>query len=218
MAPGQPGASLMRWLAVLLGCLLWSLPARAADGLAPPQQVLQAASDALLTALAAKRGAQGADPTRVQALVREYVLPHVDFERFSGLAVGRAWRRATAEQRARFVAEFERLLVRTYATGLVAFETWEIRYPPQRIAADADDVLVRTEVLRRGAQPVPVDYRMHCDEGRWRVYDVVVEGVSFASTYRTSFEQEVRQAGIDGLIDRLSELNDLRSGASSPPS
>ena len=48
-------------------------------------------------------------------------------------------------------------------------------------------------------------------DGRWRVYDVVIEGVSFASTYRTSFEQEIRQVGIDGLIERLDELNDLRA-------
>ncbi len=211
MAARELVAPLTRWLAVLLVGLVVTAGARAADGLAPPQRILQETADTLLAALNAERAAFRAEPARLQSLVRRHLVPQVDFARLSAIAVGRAWRAATESQRARFVAEFERLLVRTYATSLLEFETWEIRFPPQRVDDEADDVLVRTEVLRPGAPPVPVDYRMHRPDGRWRVYDVVIEGVSFASTYRTSFEQEIRQVGIDGLIERLSELNDLRA-------
>ena len=208
MATRELAPSLRGWLAVLL---LAFVAAPAANELAPPQRILQETADTLLAALNAERAAFRADPARLHALVRRHLVPQVDFARLSAIAVGRAWRTATPAQRTRFVAEFERLLVRTYATGLLEFETWEIRFPPQRVADDADDVLVRTEVLRPGAPPVPVDYRMYREDGRWRVYDVVIEGVSFASTYRTSFEQEIRQLGIDGLIERLSELNNLRA-------
>ncbi len=206
---------LRRWFAALLVGLVavGAVQATVADELAPPQRVLQEAADTLLAALNAERAAFRAEPARLQALVRRHLVPQVDFARLSAIAVGRAWRTATPAQRARFVAEFEQLLVRTYATGLLEFETWEIRFPPQRIADGADDVLVRTEVLRPGAPPAAVDYRMHREGGGWRVYDVVIEGVSFASTYRTSFEEEIRQAGIDGLIARLNELNNLRAPA-----
>lgn len=179
----------------------------ATDGLSAPQRLLKETADFLLATVAAQSADLRADPARLQALVRQHLLPHVDFARLSGLAVGRAWRDATPEQRLRFITEFENLLVRTYATGLLGLAGLEIRYPPQRIPPEADDVLVRTEILRPGAPPVPVDYRMRRDGGRWRVYDLVIEGISFASTYRASFEQEVRQAGLDGLIDRLRELN-----------
>ena len=203
---------------LVVAALLWSWAvAWAADELAPPQRLLKETADALLAAVSVERSALRAEPARLQALVRERLVPHVDFARLSALAVGRAWRAATPAQRARFITEFERLLVRTYATGLLELEALEIRYPPQRIAPDAEDALVRTEVLRPGAPPAPVDYRMYREGGRWRVYDVVIEGISFASTYRTSFEQEIRQAGLDGLIDRLGELNSLRSGAPAPP-
>jgi len=203
-------------LAALFGGLLWTAAGWAADDQSPPQRLLQTTSDRLLAAVNAERAALRADPARLQALVREHLVPHVDFPSLSAIAVGRAWRSATPVQRARFATEFERLLVRTYATGLLEFETWEIRHVPQRISDGADDVIVRTEVLRPRAPPVPVDYRMHRVDGRWRVYDVVVEGVSFASTYRTSFEQEIRQVGLDGLIERLGELNSPRAVSAAP--
>jgi phospholipid transport system substrate-binding protein len=204
---------------LVAAALLWSWCALAwaAEELAAPQRLIRETADALLAVVSAERAALRAAPARLQQVVRRHLLPRVDFARLSALAVGRAWRTATPDQRTRFIAEFERLLVRTYATGLLELETLEIRYPPQRVAPDADDVLVRTEVLRPGALPVPVDYRLYREGGRWRVYDVVIEGISFASTYRTSFEQEVRQAGLDGLIDRLGELNARRAGAPPPP-
>ena len=195
----------------------WCAVAWAADALAAPQRLIRETADSLLAVVSAERAALRADPARLQSLVRRHLLPNVDFTRLSALAVGRAWRTATPDQRERFVAEFERLLVRTYATGLLELETLEIRYPPQRVAPDAEDVVVRTEVVRPGALPVPVDYRMYRAGGRWRVYDVIIEGISFASTYRTSFEQEIRQAGIDGLIERLGELNGLRAATTAPP-
>jgi phospholipid transport system substrate-binding protein len=204
---------------LVVAALLWSwcVFAWAAEEPAAPQRLIKETADSLLAAVSTERGALRADPARLQALVRGYLLPHVDFARLSALAVGRSWRAATPDQRTRFIAEFQRLLVRTYATGLLELEALEIRYPPQRVAPEADDVIVRTEVLRPGALPVPVDYRLYREGGRWRVYDVLIEGISFASTYRTSFEQEVRQAGLDGLIDRLGELNDVRSGPIAPP-
>jgi phospholipid transport system substrate-binding protein len=207
--------ALIRGAALVL-LLHWCVGAWAADDLAPPQRLVQETADSLRGLVQAQRSVLAADPGRLQDLVREHLMPHVDLARLSALAIGRAWRTATAEQRARFVAEFERLLIRTYATGLLTAEDWKIRHPPQRIPPEADDLVVRTEVLRSGSRPVPVDYRMHRAGGRWRVYDVVIEGVSFASTYRTSFEQEVRQGGLDGLIDRLGALNGRGVGATLP--
>lgn len=206
----------MRRILALVVLWLGCTAVAASDDLAPAQRVLQETAERLLAVVRAERDALLAEPARLQRLVREHLVPHVDLARLSALAVGRAWRTATPAQRERFVAEFERLLVGTYATGLLEFETWEIRYPPQRFAPDADDLLVRTEIIRPKAPPVPVDYRMYREGGRWRVYDVVIEGISFASTYRTSFEQEVRHGGLDGLIARLAELND-RGARPAPP-
>jgi phospholipid transport system substrate-binding protein len=197
-----------------LALWLWLLAAAAAaDELTPPQRLLKEVSDAVLAELTANRAAFEAEPASLYALVRRQLVPHVDFARLSALALGRSWRGASEAQRGRFAAEFQQLLVRTYATGLLELRTWEIRYPAQRLAPDAVDVTVQAELLRPGAPPVPMSYRLFRDGERWRVYDVTIEGVSLASTYRTSFEEEVRQHGLDRLIDRLAEMNALRPGA-----
>ena len=209
MARRVPAWPLLLLCALLLGA---AAPARA-DELAPPQRLLKDVSDALLAELTTDRAALKADPARVYALVRRHLVPQVDFARLSALALGRNWRTATDAQRARFAAEFQQLLVRTYATGLLEFDTWDIRYPAQRLAPEADDVVVQAELLRPGAPPVPMSYRLYRESGRWRVYDVAIEGISLASTYRSSFEDEVRQHGLDGLIDRLAEMNASRPGA-----
>lgn len=204
----------VRWRSLLAFFLLaFAAPSAGADALTPPQRLLKEVSDAVLAELTADRAALEAEPARLYALVRRHLVPHVDFARLSALALGRSWRTATEAQRARFAAEFQQLLVRTYSTGLLELRTWDIRYPAQRLAPDAVDVTVQAELLRPGAPPVPMSYRLYREGERWRVYDVTIEGVSLASTYRTSFEDEVRQHGLDRLIDRLAEMNALRPGA-----
>lgn len=203
-----------RWRSLLaLVLLAFAAASTGSDALTPPQRLLKEVSDAVLAELTANRAALEAEPARLYALVRRHLVPHVDFARLSALALGRSWRTATEAQRVRFAAEFQQLLVRTYSTGLLEFRTWDIRYPAQRLAPDALDVTVQAELLRPGAPPVPMSYRLYREGERWRVYDVTIEGVSLASTYRTSFEDEVRQHGLDRLIDRLAEMNALRPGA-----
>lgn len=208
-------AALAAGLRSLLALFLLALAASSAgaDVLTPPQRLLKEVSDAVLAELTANRAALEAEPARLYALVRRHLVPHVDFARLSALALGRSWRTATEAQRTRFAAEFQQLLVRTYSTGLLELRTWDIRYPAQRLAPDAVDVTVQAELVRPGAPPVPMSYRLYREGERWRVYDVTIEGVSLASTYRTSFEDEVRQNGLDRLIDRLAEMNALRPGA-----
>ncbi len=189
---------------------------RAAEPVDEPVRVVQSTADTVLGTLRQQRVTLQSEPAKVYRLVDELLVPHVDFGRLSSLVLGRHWRTASTDQRERFSREFKRLLVRTYATGLLELDTWEIRYPTQRVAAGADDVVVRSELIRAGAQPVPVDYRMYRADGRWRVYDVSIDGVSFASTYRSSFDAEVRQGGIDGLITRLGELNEQRAAQARP--
>ena len=201
---------------ILVSLLTFSGALRAAEPVDEPVRVVQSTADTVLGTLRQQRVTLQAEPAKVYRLVDELLVPHVDFARLSSLVLGRHWRTASPDQRERFSSEFKRLLVRTYATGLLELDTWEIRYPPQRVAADADDVVVHSELMRSGAQPVPVDYRMYRANGRWRVYDVSIDGVSFASTYRNSFDAEVRQVGIDGLINRLGELNAQRTGGSRP--
>ncbi|WP_052761231.1 MlaC/ttg2D family ABC transporter substrate-binding protein [Sedimenticola thiotaurini] len=196
---------------IIFVLLLVCLPFTAvAEELAGPQQVIQRISDELQVVLMENQARMQEDPAFVYQLANDVLLPHVDFHRVSSLVLGKYWRRATAEQKKAFSREFQRLLVRTYATAFREFQGWEISYAPLRMSEGDSDVSVHTQVKRAGAAPVEVVYRMHIRDGDWKAYDVKIEGISLVTNYRSSFAKEVRRKGMQGLIQRITELNDSR--------
>ncbi|MES9882873.1 MAG: ABC transporter substrate-binding protein [Sedimenticola sp.] len=209
MKISHPRQSLSRPFWIILALLLTPLGA-SAEKLAAPQQVIQDISDSLQSVLNGNGDRLKSDPAYVYRLANEVLVPHVDFSRVSSLVLGKHWRRATASEREAFAREFRRLLVRTYATAFHEFDMWEIRYQPLRMKAGADDVSVQTKVIRPGAVPVKVVYRMHLKEGRWMAYDVKIEGISLVTNYRSGFARDLRKGGMSHLIQRIGDLNNRR--------
>jgi phospholipid transport system substrate-binding protein len=125
----------------------------------------------------------------------------------TALAMGRNWRNATPEQQKRLTDEFRTLLVRTYSGALNQYRDQTLEYKPLRAAPDATDVIVRTEVVRRGQPPVQIDYGMEKKGGSWKAYDVIVGGVSLVTNYRDEFNAQVKAGDIDGLIKTLADKN-----------
>ncbi len=200
---------------LLLGLLLVSSAAFAAPAvsLEGPQEVVQRVSDSLMQVLREDRGRLESDPDYVHRLVDELFLPNVDFDRVAGLVLGPFWRDANAGQREGFRREFKEMLIHTYASALNRLSEWEIRYPPLHFEAGQQELSVPTQIVRRGAPPVEVSYRMAFDGSRWRAYDVSVEGVSLLTNYRSIFVRVARQKGLDGLIQDLAQRNATRGVA-----
>jgi phospholipid transport system substrate-binding protein len=188
------------------------LPSVASQHLDEPQQIVQDISVRLKEILRNDRQRLKDDPEYVQSLAREILLPYVDFDKVSSLVLGKTWRRATDEQREQFSYQFQRLLVRTYSTAFHEMnDDWDIRFLPLRKNDTGDKVVVRIQVLRAsGGQPLDVLYRMHLQDSHWKAYDVQIEGISLVTSYRSTFAKEVRNGGIKGLIERITELNDSR--------
>jgi phospholipid transport system substrate-binding protein len=149
---------------------------------------------------------QAGNRAKINALVDNKVLPYFDFTRMTQLALGKNWRNATPAQREALVSEFRALLVRTYALSLSQYRGEKIAVEPLLLAPDADSVTVKTRIQQAGA-PVAIDYSMRKTDQGWKVYDVVVEGVSLVTNYRNTFNDQIQQHGIDGLVKVLSERN-----------
>jgi phospholipid transport system substrate-binding protein len=186
----------------------------AAEPLSEPQQVVQRVSEGLGQVLRKDRHLLENDPAYVHKLVDELFLPNVDFQRVCALALGPFWKRATPAQRNAFGDVFKALLINTYATAVNELSEWEIRYIPELYQPGDEDVVVRTQVLYPGGEPIDVDYRMHQKGSRWLAYDVKVAGVSLLSNYRSTFMRLARRKGIDGLIEDLAARNATRGGGS----
>jgi phospholipid transport system substrate-binding protein len=204
-APGRRAT-----LAALLCGLAASGPwprALAAGAAAAPDALVRQISTEVIDTVKADREIQAGNIERIMALVDAKVMPHVNFQRMTAIAVGRPWRSATPEQRARLQAEFKTLLVRTYSGALTQVRDQTVQLRPTRARAEDEEVVVRTEVRGRG-DPIQLDYRLEKTPAGWKIYDVNVLGVWLADTsFKSQFAPVITNSGIDGLITNLAELN-----------
>jgi phospholipid transport system substrate-binding protein len=191
------------WLVV--ASLLLPLGARAEDN--PPDTLVKNVTNDVLTIVRQDKEIQSGNAQRAIALVDEKVAPHFNFAHMTQLAVGRDWRQASPQQQATLTQEFKALLVRTYSNALTSYRNQTIVFRPTRMLSGDSEVVVRSEVRQPGVQPVSIDYSLEKIGGDWKVYDVVVGGVSLVTNYRESFGAEVRGGGIDGLIRSLQAKN-----------
>lgn len=202
----------LAWL-LLCGLLLALQPARAEQNQPDPRSVLITSSRHVIEQLNARQAEIRANPEVVNRLVEEYLLPHVDFVAASRWVLGKHWRRASREQKLEFIRQFRNLLLRFYSSGLAEYmkshqiDPAMFEFLPLRAQPDAKRVTVSMKVHTPGGKIVPVKYRMHLTRNGWKIYDISVEGVSLATTYRTSFSGIIRQHGLDGLIADLTEKN-----------
>jgi phospholipid transport system substrate-binding protein len=147
------------------------------------------------------------DRRKVIALIEAKVLPHFNFASMTATALGRNWDKASPEQKARLTDEFKTLLVRTYASSIAAYKDQKFDFRPLRAKPTDTDVTVNVRVLQSGAQPITLDYDMEKRPGGWKVWDVRVGGISLVVNYRTEFDNQVREAGVEGLIKTLQTKN-----------
>lgn len=211
MLRASRGRGLRPWLLAAVLCAAAPLAAADPGGAQAAQRVVQQATERFFAAVE-QEGEQARDPERAHALVEQYLSPHVDTELVARLILGRHWRTASEQQRARFIDAFKWMLLRTYSVAVEDFSGVDIRYLPARGEPRADEAEVRTEIRNRGGPPVGVNYRMHERDGAWLVFDLTIEGVSMVATYRGSFASEINRHGLDGLIERLGERRRAGSG------
>ncbi|MEF8703932.1 MAG: ABC transporter substrate-binding protein [Candidatus Accumulibacter sp. UW26] len=190
---------------LLFGLLLIVAPA-AAQELSPDALVRKVTED-VLSVVRQDKDIKSGDTRKAIALVDARVLPYFNFQRMTALAVGRDWNKATPEQKKRLAEEFKTLLVRTYSNALTSYRDQTVVYKPSRLQPGDTSVVVRTEVVQPGSRPIQLDYTLEKQDESWKVYDVVVAGVSLVTNYRDTFRQEVSNHGIDGLITMLADRN-----------
>jgi phospholipid transport system substrate-binding protein len=172
-----------------------------------PEELVRKVTQEVLDAIRSDKELAAGDKQKALRLAEEKILPLVDFEEAARLAVGRSWAQASPEQRKALVGEFRAMLVRTYSNAIGAYGGQTMKVLPVRMKPGDTDVTVRNQFIRPGGRPVLVDYSMRKTGEGWKIYDIVVEGVSLVLTYRSEFDAVVKQDGIDGLIKRLAQKN-----------
>ena len=172
-----------------------------------PDALVKKNTTEILAAIKADKDLAAGNQKKIEKLAEEKILPLFNFMRMTQLAVGRNWKDASDAQKKSLVEEFRTLLVRTYSTSLTQFRNQTIDVKPTKMVATDTEVVVKTQIVQPGGQPIPIDYSMEKSGDSWKVYDVLIDGVSLVTNYRSSFNTEIQKSGIDGLIKSLSDRN-----------
>ncbi len=194
-------ASLMG--AVLALTLPAAVLAQGAIDNSAPQKLVETSARLLLADLDKNRAAYRKDITGLYNVIDTQFLPHVDVQFAAQQVLGKHWRTATPEQRKRFVDAFYRSMLTTYGNALLEFTADDLRIKPFRGDANADRASVDTDIKRSNGAAVAVSYSLRKTPQGWKVWDVVIEGISYVKSFREDFGLEIDQKGLDALLARL---------------
>ncbi len=172
-----------------------------------PNEIVKTTIDSLFEAIKKERAANDGKELpseRVKELVEEMVIPSVDFVVMSRWVVGKYWRKMSKEQKKEFTLLFRDLLIKTYAGSLPEFVDYKINYFPYKHDIKSKKVSIRMEIERTEGPKVPIAFKLRKNKKKeWKVYDILVDGISLIANYRTTFSSIAKKKGVSGLIDKL---------------
>jgi len=205
---GLAGVPALLLLALAVPCLAMAaadVPAPAGSGVidTDPGLLIESAAQAMLRDLDAHRAEYRKDPTKVNALVDQILLPHFDTEYSARLVLGRHWASASPEQRQRFVNSFYHSMLNSYGAALLDFTDDRLKVLPYKGDPAATSATVRTQVRKSDGGVVAVNYSLHRTDKGWKAWDVIIEGISYVKSFRDDFGAEIDQHGVESLIARL---------------
>jgi phospholipid transport system substrate-binding protein len=200
------------WLCIAAG--LMAAPAWAGD----PQQIMTDLSTNLFAALGREPPAARQNANKVRPLLDHLLAPHFDAECAARLVLGMHWRTASPDQRQQFAAALYQRLLRTYASAVTDWTPDRFKLLPVVADPAALRVTVHTLITNSRSEVVPVDFRMHETEDDWKIFDVVVDGVSYVRNYHDDTDAEVAQKGLDATIARLQRIDSGTVERASPSS
>jgi phospholipid transport system substrate-binding protein len=177
--------------------------AAGAAGTEQPSQIIQSVAQRFLQDLDAHRAAYQKDPKLLRAAVDRDVLPYFDVQFAARLVLARYWRTATPQQRQRFISAFENSMFANYGSALLGFQSNRLKVDPTRVAPGEKDAMVRTMIRRDDGSTVQVNFMLRDAGQGWKVWDVIVEGVSYIKSFRDDFGSQIEQQGLDAVIQRL---------------
>lgn len=198
----------MKKLIGLLFAIVLTIPAWASASLTPEAQT-KIFTDKVINIIRNDHDLQtnGNVATATDLIDRTVLQPHFNFDHMTSLAMGKEWRKASPEQKNILIREFKALMVTTYSSALTIYKNPTVRFKKSRYRKTDTEVQIRTQVIQAGHNPVDIDYVLEKQGSEWKVFDVVVAGVSLVTNYRDFFTQEVRSGGIDGAIKSLQTKN-----------
>ncbi len=178
-----------------------------------PNDVVQAAADALELALEGRKDELAKDPDALYAMVDDILLPIFDRRYAAQLVLGKHWRNASEDERGDFIDAFYGSLLRKYSDGVLQFNQSSLEILPFRGDDTKPRATVKTIVRLDNGTKVPVNYGVVKRESGWMMFDVTIEGISYVRNFRTELNAEIQTKGLRAVINRLNGTQSTASAS-----
>jgi phospholipid transport system substrate-binding protein len=190
---------------LLMGSVLLFAVSAASAAPTDARATVQATTDQLLAVIKEGKTYADADPERFYKEVQQVLDPAIDFDTFARGVMAVYGKKATAAQRDQFEATFKTGLIRTYAKALLSFTNEKISVlPADRPQTQPDKDSVKTEIVSKEGKVYPVIYSMRLGkDGKWRVYNIIINGINIGLTYRDQFASSMKARDNHGNIDAV---------------
>lgn len=190
-------------------CAVFLLITQTVFAASSPMDMMQQVTNQTLHTLQQNQASLQSNPKVVYGIIYRILLPHVDMQEMSRVVLGReVWMNSSANEKQRFVGQFKLLLVRTYSTALAAYKNETVRFMPLRGYNGSNSrVQVDSMILQQGGPSIPVSYRLVLKGGQWKLYDLIVDGVSLVESYRAQFADAISQSGLESVVNQLTQKN-----------
>jgi len=185
---------------VFLAVALVMKPRTAAAG-EPTEQIRAAVTEGVETLNRARADNQARADTITR--LKKIVYPLFDFDEMARRSLGPHWRRLDPRQQKEFVAVFTELLEKTYAKNIDLYDGQKVSYIGETI--DQEYAEVNTKLTGKKGESYSVAYKLHLVDGRWRIYDVVAEGISVVNNYRSQFNRVMANSSFEELLRKMKE-------------
>ena len=161
----------------------------------------------VLQRLEADRPLLEVDRNHIKQIVRELIVPHMDFKTMSALVVGDKWQEFDDHMQDCVSHGFKNMLVERYAYILLSYRDQDIAYQSARPIGKKDYVSIIQTLMRPDVKPLTIEYPMRPDGDSWMVVDLIIDDVSLVRNYRKIFDKKIRHQGIYGFAASFPECN-----------
>ena len=211
MNPPRRHAALVAFAVAVTALVLTTSPARAGV----PLEQLRTQVDRVLKVLEDPELKKDGRAKDRRAAVRKIANDIFDFNETARRSLGRHWQGRTPAEQAEFVQVFSDLLERSYLSKIEVYGGEKIQYLTDSMEG-GDQAKVQTKIVTKAGSEIPIEYRMHKRSEKWLVYDVIIEGVSLVSNYRTQFNKIIQTSSFQELVKKMkSKQDELASGTPS---
>lgn len=168
-----------------------------------PLPLMKQLAQNMITALKRNQSRLSGNTVLVQRIVNRVLIPHVDIYSMAGRVVGRRfWLQASSSQKSAFVGLFKHKILSTYASALSSYDGDRVLFYPLRKAV-GNYARVRSIIVRRSGQRIPVNYSLRYRGGQWKIVDLSVENVSIVNNYRAQYAGALNKGGLKYLITKM---------------